>query len=258
LVPDHPAIIEAWARDAEAYRATAQARLDITYGAKPRNRLDLFGDASASRPLVLFIHGGYWRSFDKSYFSHLASGLNAHGLAVAMPSYSLCPAVTIPDIIDELRQCCLFLAREFGRRMLVCGHSAGGHLAACLAATNWPAFGQRSDLVLAGLSLSGLFDLRPLLATPMNVDLRLTPETALMASPLTWPMTRRIRFESWVGGEESAEFIRQSATLAAAWTGLGLQAPHVEVAGCNHFTVVNLLADPQSRLTLRAVELAVG
>ena len=161
MVPDHPRIIAAWHSDAAAFRATAHGDLDVAYGAGPRNRMDVFSPASQTDgPIVVFIHGGYWRTFDKAMFSHMAAGAVAHGLTVAVPSYSLCPAVTVPDIIDELRQCCLKLRHIFGKPLVVCGHSAGGHLAACMAATDWSHFGAPADLILAGFSISGLFDRR--------------------------------------------------------------------------------------------------
>lgn len=257
LVPDHPQIIASWHSDAQDFRARAKADIDLSYGAGPRNRFDLFHPrADKDGPLVVFIHGGYWRSFDKSVFSHMAAGATAHGLTVAVPSYSLCHAVQVHDIIDELRQFCLEAGRLTGRRLLVCGHSAGGHLAACMAATDWSLLGAPPDLIQAGLSISGLFDLRPLLATPLNDDIRLTASSALAASPLSWPVPQSLSFHSWVGALESREFIRQSETLSAAWTGLGLDAPHVEVAGKNHFTVPDGLADPKSAMTRQIVALA--
>ena len=207
--------------------------------------------------MVVFIHGGYWHSFDKSVFSHMAKGVVAQGLSVAVPSYTLCPEAGLPGIVDELRQCCLHLHRLSGRPLVVAGHSAGGHLAACMAATDWSQFGVPADLVASGLSVSGLFDLRPLLATPVNDDIRLTPVTAAVASPLLWPAPRPMRFESWVGAQESSEFLRQSRTLAAAWTGLGLDVPHIEVAGANHFTVPAPLADPASAMAKSLARLAL-
>ena len=257
LVPDHPRIILDWHADAKAYREKSRCETDIAYGARPRNRLDLFHPAQEKAgPLVVFIHGGYWRSFDKSVFSHMAAGANAHGLCVAVPSYTLCPEVTVVDIIEELRQCCLHLAHATGKRLLVAGHSAGGHLAACMAATNWSHYGVRPDLIQACFSVSGVFDLRPLIATPHNDDLRLTASTAFQASPLLWPMPNRLPFDSWVGGEESFEFLRQARSLAAAWEGLGLETRNTVVPGANHFSVPAGLADPHSNMTRRIVELA--
>lgn len=255
LVPEHPAIITRWQQDARAWRDARPCEGDIVYGARPRNRLDFFA-ATGQGPIVLFIHGGYWRSLDKAHFSHVARGPNAHGLDVAVAGYTLCPDISLLDIIDELRQCCLFLRERYGRPLLVTGHSAGGHLAACLAATGWQDYGQPRGLIQAGLSISGLFDLRPLLATPINDDLRLSAATAAAASPLLWPMPNTLSFDSWVGSRESAEFLRQARSLAAAWRGLGLDCGYREVAEANHFTVGDLLSQPDHPMTLRLAALS--
>lgn len=259
-VPDHAQIIARWHRDAQAYRAAHPGEFDLAYGARPRNRVDLFAgrDGGGKGALVVFIHGGYWRSFDKSTFSHVAGAANAAGLDFAIPSYTLCPEVTVADIIDEIRQCCLFLARRYNRPMVITGHSAGGHLAAAMAATDWQLFGGRPGLVRACLAISGLFDLRPLMATPYNDDLRLGPVEALAASPLFWPMQARMPFDSWVGAEESFEFRRQARSLAAAWAGLGVPCRHEEVAGHNHFSIGDVLAQPEHPMTRRLIELALG
>lgn len=260
LVPDHPEIIARWHSEASAYRAAHGSDLDIVYGALPRNRVDVFPGASGGGhgPLIVYIHGGYWRSFDKSVFSHVAGPANALGFDVAVPGYTLCPEVSIADIVDEIRQCCLFLGQRYGKRLVVTGHSAGGHLAAAMAATEWQLYGARPDLIQACLSISGLFDLRPLMATPYNVDLRLTPVTALAASPLFWPMPSRIPLDSWVGAEESFEFRRQARSLAAAWAGLGLPCRYEEVAGANHFSIGDLVSRPGHPITERLLELASG
>ena len=257
LVPDHPRIILDWHAGAKAYRQVARVDLDIAYGARPRNRFDLFHpEKDAGGPLIVFIHGGYWRSFDKSVFSHLAAGANAHGFRVAIPSYTLCPEVSVVEIIEELRQFCLFLAQNHGGRLVVSGHSAGGHLAACMAATGWSHYGAPADLIQACLTVSGIFDLRPLLATPHNDDIRLDAVNAVQSSPLLWPMPNTLAFDSWVGGEESFEFRRQARSLAAAWQGLGLPCRYIVAPGQNHFSVCDALADPDSPMTQRLVELA--
>lgn len=257
LVPDHPRIISSWHADAAAYREQANYEPDIAYGAKPRMALDVFHPGrDIGGPLIVFIHGGYWRVFDKSMFSHIAAGTNAHGLSVAVPSYTLCPEVTVPDIIDELRQCCLFLRNKYGRRLIVAGHSAGGHLAACMVATDWEQFGGAPDLVAAGLTVSGIFDLRPLMKTPHNDDLRLTAIDAITASPLLWPLPRCLALDSFVGSDESFEFRRQARSLPAAWSGLGCPASYCEIAGENHFSIIAGLADPANVMTRRLVERA--
>lgn len=257
LVPDHPRIVADWYREAADYRARARFDADLVYGARQRNRVDLFHpDVDKGGPLVVFIHGGYWKTFDKSGFSHIAAGANAHGLTVAIAGYSLCPDVTVPDIIDEVRQCCLFLHQHTGRKLFAAGHSAGGHLAACMAATDWSLLGAPADLVSAGFAISGVFDLRPIMATPHNQEIRLTAVDALSASPLLWPLPRPLAFDSWVGSDESFEFKRQARSLAAAWTGLGATSDNREVPGENHFSVCRGWAEPASDMTRRLVELA--
>ncbi len=169
-VPGHPAIIAGWQRDAAAFRAThPQAELGLAYGPTPRQAMDVFWPAAGrGAPLAMFIHGGYWQGNDRSNFSHLAAGLLAHGVGVAMPSYDLCPQVTLAVLVEQVRDAAAFLARRHGRGVLASGHSAGGHLAAMLLATDWAARGLPAPAVPAALPISGLFDLPPLMHTSVN------------------------------------------------------------------------------------------
>lgn len=260
MVPHHPEIIARWQGDAASYRGLHGGDLDVPYGARKRNVFDFFPGVAGDgqQPIVVFIHGGYWRSLDKSFFSHVAGPANAAGIDVAVPAYTLCPDATVADIIDELRQFCLYLAHRHGRRLVVTGHSAGGHLAAAMAATDWQLYGVRPDLIQACLSISGLFDLRPLLATPYNDDLRLSAAAAAAASPLLWPVPNRMPFDSWVGAEESFEFRRQARSLAAAWAGLGLPSRYVEVPGHDHFSIGDMLGRAEHPMFGRLLELVSG
>ncbi len=194
-VPEHPALIEGWARAAAAYRAErgATAELALAYGPGERERLDLFWPESgpgSAVPMALFLHGGYWQALDRAWVSHCARGLNAQGVAVAMPSTDLCPAVPLARIVAQARAAAAFLHRRHGRRLLASGHSAGGHLAAMLLATDWrravdPAL--PADLVPAGLPVSGLFELAPLLPTSIARTLALDAGTARALSPRVLP-----------------------------------------------------------------------
>lgn len=253
--------LDSWTQDAAAYReaAGARAQLEVAYGERPRQRLDLFAPADGARgPVVLFIHGGYWQAMDKSFFSHLAAGPNGHGITVAVAGYTLCPQVTLAQLIDELRQAVVFLARRFGRRITVCGHSAGGHLTACMLATDWQAVDPAlaAGTVAAGLPISGLFELEPLLKTSLNERLGLDAAEARRLSPLFWPVRPGTSVTAWVGGNESAEYHRQTRTLVARWRQAGVTASAVEAAGQSHFTVIAPLAKPQSQLTQQLVALA--
>ena len=258
--------LTSWTHDAAAFREAAgsRAQLEVAYGERPRQRLDLFGPSGGpsggAGPVVLFIHGGYWQAMDKSFFSHLAGGPNAHGVTVAVAGYTLCPQVTVAQIVDELRQAVAFLARRFGRPVTVCGHSAGGHLTACMVATDWPAVDAAlaADTVSAGLPISGLFELEPLLATSLNERLGLDAAEARRLSPLFWPVRAGTRLVAYVGGNESAEYRRQSRALVARWREAGVTTKAVEAAGESHFTVIAPLADPQSQLTQQLVRLAAA
>jgi arylformamidase len=262
-VPEHPEIFERWARDSAAYRedacADGRCELGLAYGPSPRQIIDLFAPPTGSAaPLALFIHGGYWRSLEPAMFSHVARGLNERGMCVALAGYDLCPQVHIADIITQMRQACIYLWRRFGRRVLVLGHSAGGHLTACVLATDWKGLGDDlpAGLVPAGLSISGLFDLTPLVGVSMNSDLRMTEADAREASPLFWPAPAGRALDAWCGGTESSEFRRQNRIIAEAWGKAGVDTMWREIDGANHFTVVDPLCDPGSELVNRLVALA--
>jgi arylformamidase len=253
-VPENPALIAGWARDAAAYRAQHTPR-SIAYGTGARHRIDFFaGDRDG--PMIVFIHGGYWQALDGSFFSHLAGGLNAHGFSVAIPSYDLCPDVTVEQIIVQMRTAARELAR-LGQPLVLSGHSAGGHLAACLLATDWPAFDSSlpENLVLAAYTISGLFDLGPLVDTSVNKALGLDHATARAASPLFWNAPTRGSLDAVVGGAESAEYFRQSRSIVERWGG-NVATRFGTVAGANHFTAIAPLADPNSPMVLRLKELA--
>jgi arylformamidase len=228
----------------------------ISYGATPREIIDLF-DARPDAPLAVFIHGGWWRNFEPALFSHMAGGLNAHGVGVAVPGYNLCPQVRIADIVEEMRRALLALWRRYGKRMLVLGHSAGGHLTAAMMATDWPArdASAPADLVPSGYAISGVFDLVPLMQVSMNEDFRLDEDGAKKISPVLWPAPRAGALDAVVGALESNEFLRQSRIIADAWGKAGVATRYQEVAGANHFTVLDPLTDASSAMVTRLLAL---
>jgi arylformamidase len=255
LVPEHPAIIESWVSDAAAFRESAAMEADFTYGPKPRNRIDLFFPADESRvdKLAVFIHGGYWQGLDTSFFSHLAAGAVAHGVAVAIPGYTLCPEVGIAEIVEEMRMATRVLWDRFRVPIAVSGHSAGGHLAAALLATDW---GANGPSVPAAQPISGLFELEPLVHTGLNGALQLDAAEAARQSPLFWSAPEGLRLHAWVGGDESSEFLRQSHEIVDRWGAAGVQTSYHALEGANHFTVIAPLADPESAMTRDLVALA--
>ena len=259
-VPEHLAILGRMAEDARNYRAAAvaagRADLDVSYGPSPRQIVDIFWSAAGKdAPLAIFIHGGYWRALQPSAFSQVAAGLNGHGVTVALVGYDLTPQVSISNIVEEIQQACVFLWKRMGRRMVVHGHSAGGHLTGCCFATDWEKFGAPKDLVPAAMGISGLYDLAPMVETAMNADFKLNAKEARRASPLYWPAPSRGTFDAIVGGAESDEFHRQSRTIVEAWGKTGVTTRFEAPASANHFTVIEPLADPKSAMVRRLKEM---
>lgn len=260
-VPEHPDIFARWERETKAYRAQAlNAQLGISYGPSPRQTVDLFPakDDDAQTPLAMFIHGGWWRTLDPSMFSQVAAGPNARGVTIAIVGYDFCPNVPIATIIEEMRAACLFLWRKYKKRIFVYGHSAGGHLAACMVAQDWKAFASDApaDLVPAGYAISGVFDLSPLTQVSQNQDLRLDDAEARRVSPVHWKVPKGRTLDAVVGGLESSEFLRQSRIIAEGWRAQGVETRYQEIAGVNHFTIVDALADANSAMIRRVAEMA--
>ncbi len=264
-VPEHPEIFARWVRAAAAYREAARdAQFGLAYGPSPRQTIDLFPaknrnlDDDAMTPLALFIHGGWWRSLEPSMFSQLTAGPNARGVSVAVAGYDFCPQVSIATIVEEMRAACLWLWRKHKKRIFVYGHSAGGHLAACLAAQDWKAFAADApaDLVPAAYAISGVFDLGPLVHVSQNSDLRLDDAEARRVSPHYWKVPAGRTLDAVVGALESSEFLRQSKIIAEDWGARGVATRYEEIAGANHFTVVDALSEADSAMTRRVVQLA--
>jgi len=262
-IPEHPEIFARWQREAAAFRAGARdAELGLAYGPSPRQTIDLFPakDDDASTPLALFIHGGWWRTLDPALFSQLVAGPNARGLTVAVPGYDFCPQVSIATIIEQMRSACLWLWRKRRRRIFIYGHSAGGHLAACMVAQDWKAFASDAptDLVPAAYAISGVFDLSPLVHVSQNQDLRLDDAEARRVSPLHWKVPAGRKLDAVVGALESGEFLRQSKTITEGWRSRGVETRYEAIPATNHFTVIDALCDANSAMTQRVAEMAMG
>ncbi|HSS03488.1 MAG TPA: alpha/beta hydrolase [Kofleriaceae bacterium] len=262
-IADYPAIIARWRSLSTADREAASARTDLAeldrpYGPGERQRYDLYRSGEPGAPLIIYIHGGYWQLGSRQDTAFVARAFNAAGIDIALPSYSLCPEVTVIEIIDEIRRCVVALWAATGKRPVVAGHSAGGHLTAAMLATDWGTMpGVPRDLVRAGLSISGVFELAPLIPTTMNRALRLDAATAAAASPILWaPPPAGGALVAALGAEETPEFHRQSRAIAERWGTAGIATEVLAIAGANHFTVVDELTRPDSALFTRLVALA--
>lgn len=259
-VPEHPEIFARWQKEAAAYRASAlNTKPGMPYGPSMRRTIDMFpAKDDDAAPLAMFIHGGWWRSLEPSMFSQMAAGPNARGISVAIAGYDLCPNCSIADIIEQIRAACLFLWRKRRQRIMVYGHSAGGHLAACMVAQNWKAFASDvpADLVPAAYAISGVFDLEPLIHVSQNLDLRLDEAEARRVSPLHWRVPAGRSLDAVVGALESSEFLRQSKAITEAWRRAQALTRYEEIAGTNHFTVIDPLTDPGSAMSARVAALS--
>ena len=259
-IPEHPSILQHWADASAQARARLAGVLDVPYGRDPSERLDIFPAAptggvagGALAPVLVHIHGGYWRALDKRDQSFIAPPFVAAGAMVVLPNHALCPSVSIEHIVMQLVRALVWVYRHAAEhggdasRIVVSGHSAGGHLAAMLLACDWRAVAPDlpADLVRAALSISGVFELEPLRHAPfLAPDLKLSAASARRLSPACMPPPRG-RLVALVGGDESAEFMRQTALIASAW---GPQVLAVEaVPGRHHMNVLNELAEPASR-----------
>jgi acetyl esterase/lipase len=246
-----------WAAAAAAFRAEQapdRLRAGLSYGAHPRERLDLFLPEGRPAGLVVYVHGGYWRAFDRSDWSHLAAGPLARGWAVAMPSYPLAPEARIATMVRAVAAAIAQAAAAVAGPVHLTGHSAGGHLVARQVCADSGVPERVRRRIGRVVPISGLFDLRPLMRTAMNADLRLDAAEARAESPALDEPLDGVRLHAWVGERERPEFVRQSALIVNVWTGLGAQTALTVAPGRHHFDVIAELAEPGSAL----VEALVG
>lgn len=261
-VPEYASHFEKWAAAAAQARKDLDVYIDVPYGSHPMEKLDLFRAKGRSRGLLMFIHGGYWRALDKSQHSFVARPFVEAGITVAMVNYALCPNVSLEDIVRQMLQAGAWLYRNGGNfgalpgRLFVAGHSAGGHLTAMMLAALWPKFAPDlpAKLFQGGLSLSGLFDVRPILKTPsVNADVRLDHTSAMRASPAFMPPATDAPLYLAVGGKEQAGFHEQHALIKRRWA--KVIAQDVACPEDNHFTILERLADPRSALCKAALRM---
>lgn len=253
-VPDVPAILARWAQASALARDRMTCVLDEAYGTGPGETLDVFPSRASGAPVLVFIHGGYWRALDKADQSFVAPAFVQAGAMVVVPNYALCPAVTIEQIALQTTRALAWVARHahrFGgdpRRIVVVGHSAGGHLAAMLLACRWqqvdPALSPR--LVSGAMAISGLFDLEPVRCAPsLQADVQLTPAAVRRLSPAYFPPPQG-PLVAIVGARESEEFLRQNQLIRDQWGPAGVPVCE-SLPGLNHFTMLHDLVDPAGR-----------
>ncbi|MBO29159.1 MAG: alpha/beta hydrolase [Rhodobacteraceae bacterium] len=233
-----------WQQEAATFRKKLgfRAQLGVSYGPTEREAFDFFEPEGVSRGTVIFVHGGYWKAFDRSYWSHLAQGAVARGWAVAMPSYDLCPDVRIAQITGQIARAVMEVAKRTQGDIVLAGHSAGGQLVSrMMDPVVLP--GDIRDRITRILPISPVADLEPLLETSMNEVLRLDMVEARAESPVNMPPPHGVHVSIWVGAEERPVFLEQAENFAQAWG-----ARHHVVEGRHHFDVIDALTDPDSAM----------
>ena len=265
-VPEHPRLLAEWAEKSAAWEEEAPRKaLDIPYGDSDAELLDLFFADAADAPVHMYIHGGYWQSNTRKSSSFVARPLVDAGAHVAVVDYGLCPEVTIDEIARQIRVALGWLWREAERfggepdNVTVSGHSCGGQLVGMAMATDWGNFadGLPRDLIKGGVSISGVFDLAPLVETTINDKVGMNLETARRNSPLFMAPATQAPLALYWGGDETAAFRWQSETMAESWGGKGVRTVAEAVPGANHFTVLTGMDDPAHPAT-RAILRQMG
>jgi arylformamidase len=254
-IPEHPQIFARWAESSKLARERLKSTLDIRYGEQPGETLDVFPAAESGAPVLVFIHGGYWRSLDKADHSFIAPAFVEAGATVVVPNYALCPSVTIETIALQMTRALAWVWRNPGvhsgdpNRIAVAGHSAGGHLVAMMLSCRWKDVGDDlpPKLVPGALSISGLYDLEPIRNTPfLQQDLQLTPPVVKRLSPAFFPRPRGTLY-TVAGLNESDEFLRQNQLIRDQWGPTTVPVCET-IPGRHHLDVLHDLADPQARL----------
>lgn len=262
-IPGFQDIFEAWEKTSAAFRRANPVRENLAYGPDIKQALDFFPARTAGRPLLVFIHGGYWQSLDKSDFSYVAAPYLQHDVNVAVVNYRLAPDVGMAEIVRDNRDAVAWLYRhaaELGfdaNRIFISGHSAGGHLTATLAGTDWETLGVPADVVKGGCAISGLYDLEPIRLCYLNKAVRLTEADVASYSPIHHLPLVKLPMILTVGGDESPEYHRLQREYQALLTECGFDVQIVPQDGGHHFDAVDLLGNSNGALSaavLRMIE----
>ena len=262
-IPDFESIFQRWRETSRSAvdNLKDRAHIDLKYGDDEAQSIDLFLTHESGRPLIVFIHGGYWQSLDKSYFNYLAETFVEDGFNFATLNYRLAPTVTMDEIVSDCREAIAWLGRHADRfgfdlgKIIVTGSSAGGHLTAMMLATDWSQYGLPGDLIAGGCALSGLYDLEPIRLCYLNGAIKLDAETARRNSPVRNVPQKAPPLILSFGGDETSEFSAQQTDLASLWQGQNLRCGIVHQDDGHHFDMVDRLGDRNSEIYKAVISL---
>ena len=260
-VPDASLYAELYEKESEKVRAEMEHRLDVSFGPTLAEHLDLYPAPDGDAPILIYLHGGYWRRFGSKEFGFVARGPASKGVATAVVNYALCPHVPIDEIVRQARAALVWVyknAVSFGgdpERLHVAGHSAGGHLTAMLLATDWESdYGLPGDVIKGACAISGLFDLAPFPYTFLQPKLQLTWDQVLRNSPILNLPDGAPPLLITYGGDETPELRRQSDDFFAAWKAKGLPGDLLPLSGKNHYDVIDGFLEAESLLCSAILE----
>ena len=254
-VPEHPRFRAERSKVSARVRVSLKSFFDVPYGTSPRETLDIFPTAAPGSPVLVYIHGGYWRGGSKEDNSFLAETFVQAGATVVVLGYDLCPRVTVTDIVRQTRAAVAWIYRHISdywgdpSRLFLSGSSAGGHLVAMALAYDWQKMERLpADLIKGSIAITGVYDLEPVLHVSANQEIKLNPGSARENSPLlNLPMIRS-PILIVVGQDEPAGWKKMSQDYYAVCKKSGLDCEYMEVAGTHHFSVSWQLSDPASQL----------
>lgn len=259
-IPEYSDINDRWLRESSIVRDRGEW-VEASYGADSYEKLDIFPSPIANSPVLVFIHGGYWRLLDKRHNSFIAKTFVDAAATVVLPNYALCPGtsscpVNIEHISLQMVSALAWIYRNISsyhgdcKQVVVVGHSAGGHLASMLLSCDWKAVASDlpRNLIRSAIAISGLFDLKPIQRTPsLQVDLRLSEASIRRLSPIYFPRPKYGQLYLAVGSEESGEFKRQSALLQKIWGTKAVPIINI-IKGVNHLTILDDIANSTGEL----------
>jgi arylformamidase len=254
-MPGWESYLDRYIADSEIARQELDCELNIQYGPTLDETLDIFPSADINSPILIFIHGGYWRALSSKEFSFIARALVEQGITVVISNYSLCPKASIAEITRQNRAVIAWLsshAQQYNGdagKIFVSGHSAGGHLTAMICSTDWSGeYGLKQDIIKGGIAISGLFDLQPFRYSYLQPTLSLSHELIMQQSPcFTIPETGPDMIMS-VGEKESSEFHRQAREYQQAWQQKGMMGEYRVEPEQDHFSILYELINPESAL----------
>jgi len=252
-VPDFATYIDRWESLSRQTEKGYPVFKDIAYGKSPREQLDIYPSPGPSSKTLVFIHGGYWHKFDKADSQFIAKAFRMYGVTTVIINYPLAPAVSMDQIVRSCCEAIHWLYKNIPgyngdpNQIYVAGHSAGGHLAAMLLATDWKQYNLAKDVIKGVCAISGIFNLVPIRLSYLNEVLSMDTATAIRNSPVQLSPETGCPLVIAVGGDETDEFLDQSHELYNSWKEI-IPAEMVQIRGINHFSILETILDTSSKL----------